>query len=218
MTTVPGIVSAIAALITAIAGAFYGGTQLSAQTPQPAVTVTKAAPAQTVTIPARGASQGLGIPQPSDPSVPTATTAGSAYLSDLSPVQDNEAPGASPSVADHPQKIGSTTYPHSVRMTCVSSDDSSYYGDSSIVYNVAGYKTLKIIIGVPSDATNASGNTAIIKFLKDGTTTQLVPSATIALDQPENTTVNLQGTSQLAIDCKASGGAIDVAFTGLLNK
>lgn len=70
-----------------------------------------------------------------------------------------------------------------------------------MVYEVAGYRQLQLTIGIPSDATNASGNSAAVKFLKDGGSTQLIPQVTVALDQPQRVTVPLSGTSQLDINC-----------------
>ena len=202
LKTVPGILTAVATLITAIAGAsFYGGTQLSSGAPQPTVTVTVTAPARTVTESAAATHQGFQgqtTPEGSDPS----SAAGNIYLSSLTPLQDNE-PGT---VIKGPQQIGMTPYPDTVRLTC-------YAGiPSSVVYDVAGYKTLRATLGVPSDATNASGNSAAVQFLKDGTSTQLTSGITVALDQPQVITVPLKGASQLGISCSGSNGNIDIAL------
>jgi hypothetical protein len=202
LKTVPGILTAVATLITASAGAFYGGTQLSSGTPRPTVTVT--APARTVTESAAAnhqGSQSQAAPAGSDPS----SAAGKIYLSSLAPLQDNEGTGAT--VINGPQQIGTTGYPDTVRLTCGTEDD-----ESSVVYEVAGFKTLQATIGVPSDATNASDNSASIQFLKDGTSTQLAPGITVALDQPQVTTVPLKGASQLGISCTGSNGDIDIAL------
>jgi hypothetical protein len=212
LTTAPGL-TAIAALITAIAGVsgFYGGTRAAAQAPQPAVTVTVTAPARTVTFPAQVASSAASTPPP-QASTPAATTtpARTAYLADQKPLQDIE---VADGVINGPQEIGARTYADSVRLTCsYPGDDLSIYANpSSLVYEVATYTTLKVLLGVPSDAANASGNTATIKFFKDGTTNQLA-TADIALDQPQNMTIRLNGASQVTIDCSGSASDIDVAL------
>ena len=112
-------------------------------------------------------------------------------------------------VINTPQQIGATTYSHTVRLSCY---DQTINGSSSVVYKVAGYKTLQATIGVPSDATNASGNSATIQFLKDGTSNQLAQDITAALDQPQVITVPLKGASQLDISCSGSNGNIDIAL------
>jgi hypothetical protein len=212
LTTAPGL-TAIAALITAIAGVsgFYGGTRAAAQAPQPAVTVTVTAPARTVTVPAPVTSPAASTAASSANSpAPKASTAGSAYLADLSPLQDNE---AGTTVTDGSQEIGTRTYPNSVRITCSYPGDwATYDNPSSVVYRVTSYNTLNVFLGVPGDAANASGNTATIDFFKDGTTTKLVRTVTIALDQPKNIPVPLKGASQLTISCSGSTNDIDVVL------
>lgn len=204
LQTVPGIVTAVAGLLAA-AGAFYGGAQLSGgDTPQPAVTVTARAsgaavtvpaPAITVTVTARAAATADPVPTIRGTTLPP----GAAYLSSLTPLQDNE-PDNSQGVSVAPQQIGATTYSESVRFTC--GDPIS--GASSLVYDVAGYRALEVTVGVPSNATNGSGNSAALQFLKDGGSTQLIPQVTAMLDQPQTVNIPLSGTSQLDISCTAS--------------
>jgi len=69
---------------------------------------------------------------------------------------------------------------------------------------VAGYRTLTATIGVPSYAANAPGSSATIKFFKDGSSTQLGATLTVALDNPARVTLNLQGSSRLEIYCIAA--------------
>ena len=74
-STLPGLLTAIAALITAIATAFYGGTQVSAQPmPTPTVTVTQLAPAPTITV-TRTIAPPRGDPAASSGGIQTPTTA-----------------------------------------------------------------------------------------------------------------------------------------------
>lgn len=201
----PGILTGLAALITAVAGAFYGGTQLSPRGPQPAVTVTV-----TVTAPGRTVTASTGAAHRGSRSGPTSQNSGSVqaagavHLSSLTPLQDNENRSGD-SASEGPQQIGSATYADSVRFTCGPQSD-----PSSLVYDVAGYKTFKATIGVPSDATNASGNSTAIQFLKDGSSVQLSPGITTALDQPQNVTIPLSGASQLEISCASSSSESDM--------
>lgn len=87
------------------------------------------------------------------------------------------------------------------------------YSKDDVIYNVAGYNVFKAYVGVPSNSTDAAGTTATISFLKDGTQTRLIPDFTVALDQPKRIRVNLDGSSQLEIDCTASQpSGIDIVF------
>jgi hypothetical protein len=204
LQTVPGIVTALAGLLAA-AGAFYGGAQLSdSSTPRPTVTVTAraagaavAAPAPTVTVTVTAQAGATADPVPTITG--TALPPGAVYLSSLTALRDTEPDnGGGATIA--PQQIGATTYPESVRFTC--GDPIS--GASSLVYDVAGYRALEVTIGIPSNATNAAGNSAAIQFLKDGGSTQLIPQVTAVLDQPQKVTIPLTGISQLGISCTAS--------------
>ena len=213
LQTVPGIVTAIAGLLAAV-GAFYGGAQLSSSngTPRPAVTVT--VPGHAVTAPAAAATVTVTAgPSPHATSVPTtsgtALPAGAVYLSTLTPLQDNE-PEYIGTATEAPQRIGTTTYSDSVRFTC---GDQGF--PSSLVYDVAGHSALRFTLGVPDNATHAAGNSAAVRFLKDGGSTQLIPQVTAALDQAQTVTVPLTGTSQLEISCEAAsfeGGGIDIVL------
>jgi hypothetical protein len=84
-----------------------------------------------------------------------------------------------------------------VRFTCANNN-------AYLDYDVAGYKYLTATISIPSDATNAAGNTMNITFFKDGSTTQLGAPFTVALDRPHRVHLNLEGSSQLEIACTAS--------------
>jgi hypothetical protein len=91
-----------------------------------------------------------------------------------------------------------------VGFTCQSYSGS---GPENLVYNVAGYKFLTALFGIPGDATNAAGNTITITFFKDGSTTQLATPMTISLDHPQSVHLNLNGSSQLEIACDATSVA-----------
>ncbi len=196
----------MAALITAIGGAFLGGTQLAGQSQaQPTVFVT-------VTAGASAASQGTD-PSGSAPasSVSTPATVIGTDLSSLTPVQvsvDGFTTGGA-------QRIGTTTSSDAIRFSCSASNSGSY---NSLVYAVAGDKTLSATFGIPDNASNAAGNSATIKFYKDGGSTELGRPVTIALDSPQRVSLPLQGSSQLEISCVAAnqtglnGDDIDVAI------
>lgn len=97
-----------------------------------------------------------------------------------------------------PEQIGSVTYQDSVGFTC-----DTYGNQANFVYDVAGYKFLTTVLGIPSDATNAAGNAMTVTFFKDGAT-QLGQAITISLDHPQSVHLNLQGASQLEIACNAT--------------
>jgi hypothetical protein len=204
--TLPGLITAVAALITAIGGAFLGGTQLAGQSrAQPTVFVT-------VTSTASDASQGTD-PSGSAPasSGSTSATVSGTDLSSLTPVQSS----VDGFTTNGPQQIGTTTYSDAIRFSCSSPD--SGYGYNSLVYAVAGYKTLNATFGIPDNASNAAGNSATIKFYKDGGSTELGKPITIALDSPQRISLPLQGSSQMEISCVAAqtgseGDDIDVAI------
>jgi hypothetical protein len=116
-----------------------------------------------------------------------------ADLSALTAVQANNISGPNPG----PQQIGATIYQNSVGFTC-------YTGSPSyLVYNVAGYKFLNALIGIPSGASNAAGNSMTITFFKDGSSTQLGSPVTVSLDHPQAVHLDLAGSSQLEIACAA---------------
>lgn len=83
---------------------------------------------------------------------------------------------------------------------------------------MAGYKYLTTLIGIPSNASNGSGNAMTITFYKDGSATQLSSAVTVTLDHPRSVRLDLQGSSQLEISCSAinttsqQATAMDVAF------
>jgi len=204
--TLPGLITAVAALITAIGGAFLGGTQLAGQSrAQPTVFVT-------VTATASAASHGTD-PSGSAPtsSGSTSATVSGTDLSSLTPVQTS----VDGFTTNSPQRIGTTTYSDAIRFSCSSPD--SGYGYNSLVYAVAGYKTLNATFGIPDNASNAAGNSATIKFYKDGGSNELGKPITIALDSPLRISLPLRGSSQMEISCVAAqtssdGDDIDVAI------
>jgi hypothetical protein len=101
-------------------------------------------------------------------------------------------------LSNGPEQIGAVTYQDSVGFTC-----DTYGNLANFVYDVAGYKYLTALVGVPSDATNAAGNAMTITFFKDGST-QLGQPITVSLDHPQSVHLPLQDASQLQISCNAT--------------
>jgi hypothetical protein len=219
-TTLPGLLTGIAALGTA----FFGGTQLTSR-PTPTVTVTA-----TVTAPAparSGASVGspstgnAASPSPQvQSSAPTASAPQGTELSALTPLQSTTVDQLT---TDQSQQVGTKTYANAVRFSC-SDPAPDIYSYNELVYDVAGYTTFDATFGVPDNASNGTGNSATITFYKDGGSTRLGNSVTVALDAPAHIDLNLQGSSQLEISCSAAnqysdGDDIDVAIVnGTLSK
>lgn len=195
--TLPGILTALAALITAIGGAFLGGTQIAAH-PQPAVTVTVRSGGGS--LPAQPeASANSTSPETSGNS--TSVPAGVIDLSSLTPLNyvGNAVTAAS-------EQFGTTTYPSSVDITCVTSP----------VYDVAGYKEMDVTVGEPDDASGAAGESVSVQFLKDGTSQ--LGSATVSLDHPVSLHVVLQEASQLKITCNGPGSMVTLGDATLVPK
>jgi hypothetical protein len=169
----------------------------SASQPNPTQSATSAAPSTGASAGASdGSSPGTGSSPIPTTSAVAATGGGAgapiADLSALNPVTTSEV--STP--ATGPQQIGATTYEDSVRFTCYSSS-------GSVIYDVAGYKYLTTLIGIPSNASNGAGNAMTITFYKDGSATQLSSPVTVTLDHPQSIHLNLQGSSQLEIACSA---------------
>jgi hypothetical protein len=216
--TLPGILTAAAALITAIGAAFLGGTQLTSRPqaqPTVFVTVTATASAGPADVSSSGAAPAQSPSAAGSPASTQAPPSGTD-LSSLTPVQNSVN-----NFTTGTEEIGTTNYSDGIRFTCSDPNSGVDINYNSLVYVVAGSKTLNATFGVPDDASNAAGNSATIKFYKDGTSTELGQPITIALDSPQRVSLNLQGSSQLEIYCAAAnpdgsddGDDIDVAIGG----
>lgn len=187
--------------------------------------VLRGGPTQSVAVghtstPPTSPSSAATSPSSSTATSPAASPAGSPTGSDASPTATSDsiaaggggsgAPVANVSalttlnstdignLSNGPEQIGAVTYQNSVGFTCYTSGN-----DANFVYDVAGYKFLNTVLGVPSDSTNATGNAMTITFFKDGAT-QLGQPVTISLDHPQSVHLNLQGASQLEIACNAT--------------
>jgi hypothetical protein len=161
------------------------GSGSATGSPSPAASVPASSAGTTGTTPAAGASPATTI-------AAAGGGAGSAIvnLASVNPVQNNTY-----SMTTGPEEIGAVSYADSVRFTCS--------GTGNLVYNVAGYKFLTTLFGVPSDADNAVGNTMTITFLGDGST-QLGQPISVSLGHPQSVHLDLQGSSQLEIACRVS--------------
>jgi hypothetical protein len=150
--------------------------------PGPSPSTTGPSPGTTGTKPGSSGPATLS-PSPTPTASPALPVPGSVTnLSALSPLGTS----GIGSFANGPEQIGSTTYQNSVRFTCFDTT-------SDLVYDVAGYKFLNALIGVPSNATNAVGNTMTMTFFKDGATNQMGKPVTVSLDHPHPVHLNLQG-------------------------
>jgi hypothetical protein len=221
-TTLPGLLVGVAAVGTA----FFGGTQLSSQ-PAPTVTVTATATATvTASAPVGPATPGsTATAAPSSPQAPSSNSSTSAApavqsieLAALTPLQSTNVDGLTTAQS---QQVGPKTYANAVRFSC--SDPQGNFNE--LVYKVVGYTAFDATFGVPDDASNGTGNSATITFYKDGGSTQMGKSFTVALDNPHHVHLDLRGTSQLEIDCTAAnqygfnGDDIDIAIVnGTLSK
>jgi hypothetical protein len=136
-----------------------------------------------------GSSSPSAAVSPPTSAAPPPTTGTNLFTQD--PVQVNDA-----SVTDWAAQIGNTSYPDSVRFTCNTGVESA----TSLVYDVAGFAFLNATLGVPSNATNAAGNTMNVTFFKDGSTDQLGKTITVSLDNPVPLHLSLGGAPQLAIE------------------
>jgi hypothetical protein len=198
VATVVGLAITIVLLFTSGSSGQAQQSNLSAaQSATGSPTAGSAATATTSTTTPSAGTSGAGTDSPS--------TAGKVYLSTLKPVASPYA-----NVDAAPVQFGTTTYPQSIRFTCEG-------GQSSVTYQVAGYAFLDATVGVPDDATNATGHTAKVTFLKNGTSTPLGQPLTVVLGRPQQIHLDLQGSAQVAISCVATdstGGyqSIDIAL------
>ncbi len=129
-----------------------------------------------------------GTTSPATPSSAPQIT-GTTNLSSIKPVRINGV-----TVSTGSEQIGTSSYPFSVRLACLGAFN------PDVTYNVAGYAFLDAVIGVPNDATNAAGSTTALTFVKDGSI-QLGSPINIALGQPQQVHLDLQGAQQLVIKC-----------------
>jgi hypothetical protein len=224
-TTLPGLLTGIAALGTA----FFGGTQLSSQ-PGPAATPTVTVTATvTATAPAEPAVSGSAVsPGPSSAEVaqggPAASVPPAPAGAELSALTSLQSSTVDQLTTDQAQQVGAKTYANAVRFSC-SDRASGTWAYNELNYEVAGSTAFDATFGVPDNASNGTGNSATITFFRDGGSTRMANAFTVALDAPVHVHLSLQGTSQLEIDCSAAdqnssnGDDIDVAIVnGTLSK
>jgi hypothetical protein len=136
--TLPGIITALAALITAIGGAFFGGTQVGTG-PGPTVTVT--APSGEGSLPAQS-----GVPTGS-----VSAPADAVGLSTLTPITGWAL------VTKGSRHFGTTTYENSVTISC----------SGSLTYDVVGSKALDAIVGIDNDSADGADASVTVQFIGD---------------------------------------------------
>lgn len=212
-----GLLAVVVVVVLAAVGGFVAGRLTAPATtnaagPSPVATPVPTA-GTTLSKPPATSSQASGGPSQSAASAAGVAPSGDTYLSAIKPVQANYAYG----FTTGPEQIGTTSYPQSVRYTCSG-------GQTSVVYDVAGFGYLNATLGVPNDATNGAGNTAAVTFFKDGSTTQLGPTINDAVGQPQQVHLNLDGSAQLEIACSVTNNSthgfvsMDIALgNGLLS-
>lgn len=196
LTSVYGIITVIISILAIFgAGAYVGHVTTASPVPTPTPThIINTAPTSPATSAAGSTSASL---QPS--TVPSPT--GVAYLSLAQPIEVTFINGDTPG----PAIMGTTTYQRSVEVSCGPST-------GMVVYNVAGYNFVSATVGVPNNSSGATGNSATIAFLKNGSSTELGTPITVTLGQPQQVHLNLQGAEQLEITCMTPSSAMEVAF------
>lgn len=205
LTNIYGIITVVAAILASFAGGAAVGRATAPPDPGPAVS-----PGPTPT-PSSVPPTTLPPSTPPPTTAPPTTPALPSGVVDLSTLQPLSNYGGSNYLAG-PVEIGTTPYPQSVRFTCMSANQ------TKVVYNVAGYHFLDTTIGVPNDATNAAGNTTVITFLKNGSTTQLGQPIADVVGTEKKIHLDLQGSAQLEIACTATqdsthfGANMDIAL------
>jgi hypothetical protein len=211
LTNIYGIVTVVAAIAASFAGGAAVGRATAPADAAPAVT----SPAATHPAPTPSAVPSTTIPPRTAPATtaPPTTQGTPDSVVDLSTLEPLSTHGARNYLAG-PVQIGTTPYPESVRFTCLNGDQ------TEVVYNVAGYHFLDATIGVPNDATNGAGNTTVISFLKNGSTTQLGKPVTDVVGLEKKIHLDLQGSAQLEIACTATqnsthyGAEMDITLGG----
>lgn len=186
------VIGGLGVVVAAAITGFFGLLQSSDQATSTALPDSLNAGSRTAAV--ASTSDDASTSSPGVGSASTSIPTGSIYLSTIKPV---ESPYAA--VVAGPVQLGGHTFAQSIRFTCEG-------GQSSVVYNVAGYRFLDATIGVPDDATNAAGNIATISFLKNGTSTQLRQPITDVVGQQQPIHLDLQGAAQLDIACTATIG------------
>ena len=203
-SSLPALLGAIAALITAVAtlaALFVHQNQVLEQRtealeqatsePIPTVTVTStvtAAPSSLPTIPTGSDATAATAPGSSLPF-------GSRYLADLDPVGSSAASDIGPAV------LSNQAYPKSVLMYCSP-------GGTYMIYNTSGMSRLTAQLGVADNARSASGGIADIAVY-DQDDRQIGETASVSLAHPQRVDLGVGGVVQAKITCAARDRATD---------
>jgi len=199
LSNIYGIITVVTAILATFAGGAAVGRTTAPAASKPAAVVSPSPVTAPPVTPTAAPTTATPTPvttlstAPPDNTTPT----GVAKLSALKPLATNDAS----SYADGPVQIGTKSFPQSVRFQCFG------VGATSVVYDVAGYHFLDATIGVPNDATNAAGNTSILTFLKDGSTTQLSQPVTDVTGHPQLIHLDLQHSAQLQVTCNSTSNS-----------
>ncbi len=188
-----GIMSSLAALVTALATIFaaYQTTRVHAQSKtiaqqQQQLHNLKASPAPTVTVTAPGSDQG-------SPGGTTggATQAQNGYLSALQPTVSFGEPNPGP------QTMSSKAYPNSVTFSC----DGTVNGDRpDVAYDIAGSHTFTAVVGIPDNTQNVTGVAETVTIANQSGR-QLARPFVVALGNPARVQLNVSNVTQLEVTC-----------------
>jgi hypothetical protein len=202
--SLPGLLGAIAALITAVAtlaALFVHQTQVledrtealeqATSQPTPTVTVTStvtATPSSLPTVgtgsaPTAGATPGSPLPF------------GGRYLADLEPVGKSAAADTGQAV------LSNQAYPKSVLMSCSS-------GGTYMIYNTSGMSRLTAQLGVADNAVAASGGIADIAVY-DQDDRKIGETVSVSLAHPQPVDLSIGGVVQAKITCAARDRVTD---------
>lgn len=131
-------------------------------------------------------------------SSPASTTAPgrTVYLTQLSAVQDGQGYSVQPVQMDGKQ------YQQSFVMMCWPGASAN---TPSMIYEVTGYKTLSVTVGIPDGASGTSGISASFTFTKNGSTDPLGSAPPVEIGTSHTVTIPLDGATQLSINCSNSG-------------
>ncbi len=180
-----GIVASLATIVAAVASVI-AGHQTSVVHQQSSVIVRLNQTIRTVR------TQGSGRPS----GAPTGTSGGTTvssggYLSTQQPTVSNS------SYQNGSQTLSAKAYPDSVMFYC-----NGYYNQDqpNIAYDVAGNKLFTTEVGVPDNASNATGLVETVIFATQSGK-ELGKPVVVSLGSPAKVTFSIVGVTQLQITC-----------------
>lgn len=207
MTSVAGIATAIATIMTSVTAALgvavhHQATQLqqaqqqvSQQAHQIQVLQSSRATQRTATPAATPAPSATGSP------APASGLGGVAhYLSNLTPTVDNQ------SVQNGQKVIAAVPYPSSIAFYCNGSDN----GQPDEAYDVAGSTVFTAEVGLADNTDNVTGVIATVVFSNEAGQ-ELGKPVQVSLGHPRKVTLNISGITQLGMACSGRDTQTDQA-------